>query len=108
MVRKPHRATRTARTRSRRFGGHCEACGKSLCSCQAYQYTDESNGAITASAPFLCRSCYELRYGVKIPTEAEHCKARLLEKLGRYADAFPDERDRDLVSRIMRLIDSTD
>ena len=78
MAIKPHRATRTARSRS----------------------------AITASAPFLCRSCYERRYGVRIPTEAEHYKARLLEKLGRYADAFPDERDRDLVSRIMRLIDS--
>lgn len=108
MAIKPHRATRTARTRSRKFGGHCESCGKSLCICQAYQYTDESNGAITASAPFLCRSCYELRYGVRIPTEAERYKARLLEKLGRYADAFLCERDRDLVSRIIRLIDSTD
>ena len=105
---KPHRATRTARTRSRKFSGHCEACGKPLCICRAYQYTDESNGAITASAPFLCRSCYELRYGVKMPTETERYKARLLEKLGRYADAFPDEMGRDLISRIMRLIDSTD
>lgn len=108
MAMKPHRATRTARTRSRKFGGRCEACGKALCSCQAYQYTDESNGAITASAPFLCRSCYELRYGVKIPTETERYKARLLGNLYRCADAFPDERDRDLVFRIMRLIDSTD
>ena len=107
MVMKPHRATRTARTRSHKFSGRCEACGKPLCSCQAYQYTDESNGAITASAPFLCRSCYEDRYGVKIPTEAEQYKARLLDKLGGYLDAFPDEKERDLLSRVMRLIDST-
>ena len=66
MANKPHRMTRTARSRSRKFAGRCEACGKPLCSCRAYQYTDESNGAITANAPFLCRECYETRYGVKI------------------------------------------
>lgn len=43
----PHRMTRTARTRSRKFSGRCESCGKPLCSCRAYQYTDENNGAIT-------------------------------------------------------------
>lgn len=62
----PHRMTRTARTRSRKFSGRCESCGKPLCSCRAYQYTDENNGAITANAPYLCRDCYETRYGVKI------------------------------------------
>ncbi len=108
MAIKPHRATRTARTRARKFSGRCESCGKPLCSCHAYQYTDESNGAITASAPFLCRSCYEERYGVKIPTEAEQYKAHLLDKLGGYLDVFPDEKERDLLSRVMRLIDSTD
>lgn len=71
---KPYRATRTARTRSRKFSGRCEACGKPLCSCRAYQYTDESNGAITASAPFLCRDCYEQKYGVRIPTEVDAYK----------------------------------
>ena len=80
---KPYRATRTARTRSRKFSGRCEACGKPLCSCRAYQYTDESNGAITASAPFLCRDCYEQKYGVRIPTEVDAYKARLLQSLGR-------------------------
>ena len=58
----PHRMTRTARTRSRKFSGRCESCGKPLCSCRAYQYTDENNGAITANAPYLCRDCYETRY----------------------------------------------
>ena len=87
MSSKPHRTTRTARTRSRKFSGRCESCGKPLCSCRAYQYTDESNGAITANAPYLCRDCYETRYGVKIPTEVDAYKARLLGVLGRYADS---------------------
>lgn len=86
MSSKPHRTTRTARTRSRKFSGRCESCGKPLCSCRAYQYTDESNGAITANAPYLCRDCYETRYGVKIPTEVDAYKARLLGVLVRYAD----------------------
>ena len=107
MAIKPHRAIRTAHTRSRKFSGRCEACRKSLCICQAYQYPDESNGAIPASAPFLCRSCYEQRYSVKIPTETEQYKARLLDKLSNYLDAFPDGKERDLLSRVMRLIDST-
>lgn len=108
MSSKPHRMTRTARTRSHKFSGHCEACGKPLCSCRAYQYTDESNGAITASAPFLCRNCYEQRYGVKIPTEIDAYKARLLGALGRYADESGDASARDLAFRLMRLIENTD
>ncbi len=107
MATKPHRAIRTARTRSRKFSGRCEACGKPLCSCRAYQYTDESNGAITASAPFLCRDCYEKRYGVRIPTEVDAYKARLLESLGLYADHVGGAES-DLVFRIMRLIENTD
>lgn len=74
VANKPHRMTRTARTRSRKFSGHCESCGKPLCSCRAYQYTDESNGAITANAPYLCRACYETRYGVKMPTEVDRTR----------------------------------
>lgn len=104
---KPYRATRTARTRSRKFSGRCEACGKPLCSCRAYQYTDESNGAITASAPFLCRDCYEQKYGVRIPTEVDAYKSRLLHTLGRYADHVGGSES-DLVIRVMRLIESTD
>ena len=104
---KPHRATRTARTRSRKFSGRCEACGKPLCSCRAYQYTDESNGAITASAPFLCRNCYEQKYGVRIPTEVDAYKSRLLHTLGRYVGHVGGSES-DLVIRVMRLIESTD
>jgi hypothetical protein len=103
-----HRATRTARARSRKFSGHCDACGAPLCSCRAYQYTDESNGAITASAPYLCRACYEKRYGVKIPTEVDAYKARLLGALGRYADQVADPSARDFAFRVMRLIEHTD
>lgn len=108
MAIQPHRATRAARTRPRKFAGRCEACGKPLCSCRAYQYTDESNGAITASAPFLCRECYEKRYGVKIPTEVDAYKARLLGVLGRYADHVADVSEREFAFRVMRLIDSTE
>lgn len=104
---KSHRMTRTARARSRKFAGRCEACGNPLCSCRAYQYTDESNGAITANSPFLCRECYETRYGVKIPTEIDAYKARLLGVLGRFADQVDDAPARDLTFRIMRLIDNT-
>lgn len=108
VANKPHRMTRTARTRSRKFSGHCESCGKPLCSCRAYQYTDESNGAITANAPYLCRDCYETRYGVKIPTEVDAYKARLLGVLGRYADSVEGAPARDLALRVMRLIENTD
>lgn len=107
MSQKPHRVTRTARTRSRKFSGHCEACGKPLCSCRAYQYTDESNGAITASAPYLCAACYEQRYGVKIPTDVDRYKRRLLDRLGRCADLL-DGPDRDLFTRVMRYIEETE
>lgn len=105
---KSHRKTRTARARSRKFAGRCEACGKPLCSCRAYQYTDESNGAITANSPFLCRECYETRYGVKIPTEIDAYKARLLGALGRFTVRTADASARDLVVRVMRLIENTD
>lgn len=108
VANKPHRMTRTARTRSRKFSGHCESCGKPLCSCRAYQYTDESNGAITANAPYLCRDCYETRYSVKIPTEVDAYKARLLGVLGRYADSVEGAPARDLALRVMRLIENTD
>ncbi len=108
MSNKPHRVTRTARTRSRKFSVHCESCGKPLCSCRAYQYTDESNGAITANAPFLCRECYETRYGVKIPTEVDAYKARLLGVLWRYSDSVEDAHARDLAFRVIRLIENTD
>lgn len=107
MPYKSHRATRSIRTRSRKFSGHCESCGKPLCSCRAYQYTDESNGAITMNAPYLCRDCYEKQYGVKIPTDVEAYKGRLLCKLSRYADHF-DGPEHDLFARIMRVIENTD
>ena len=44
---KPHRAVRTCKTKTRKFNGKCEECGKSICSCKAYSYVDES----TASLP---------------------------------------------------------
>lgn len=108
MPNNPHRAIRAARSRPRKFAGHCEACGKPLCSCRAYQYTDESNAAITNSAPYLCRDCYEQKYGVRIPTEVDAYKRRLLSVLSRYADQVGDGPESDFAFRVMRLIESTD
>ena len=48
------------------------------------------------------------RYGVKIPTEVDAYKARLLGALGRYSERTTDASARDLVFRIMRLIENTD
>lgn len=62
----------------------------------------------TANAPYLCRDCYETRYGVKIPTEVDAYKARLLGVLGRYADSVEGAPARDLALRVMRLIENTD
>lgn len=100
--------TKTARTRSRKFGGHCEACGKSICACKAYQYTDDSNGAISANSQYLCRDCYEKKYGVEIPTEVEVYKKRLKDKLRHYVIRLNDEKSKDIALGIMRLIEKTD
>lgn len=108
MAYKPHREIRTIRSHSRRFSGHSDACGKPLCSCKAYQYVDESNGAITTNAPYLCRDCYEQKYGVKIPTEVDAYKTRVLGALERYAEQQDDESFRDFVYRVMHFIRNTD
>ena len=108
MASKPHREIRLARTTSRKFKGRCEDCGKSICSCKAYQYVDENNAAISNSAPYLCRSCYERRYNVKLPTEIDAYKEKLLNFLARYAAILNDEEKADFVYRVMRVIENTD
>jgi uncharacterized metal-binding protein len=40
----------------------CRKCGKDLCLGHLYQYTDESNIAITRNSPLLCRECYMETY----------------------------------------------
>lgn len=104
---KPHRNIRAAHIRHRKFSGQCDACGKPLCSCKAYQYTDENSEAISASAPFLCHDCYEKQYGEKIPTEIDAFKSRLLDVLWHYAEQV-DDSSCDFVYRVIRLIENTD
>lgn len=80
---KPHRAVRTCKTKPRKFNGHCEECGKSICSCKSYSYVDESNAAISNSSPILCKECYEKKYNVHIDTEVERFKKNLINSLHR-------------------------
>ena len=97
-----------SRTRSRKFNGHCECCGEVICSCKAYQHTDDSNGAINANAKYLCHTCYEREYGIKIPTEVEAYKFRLMDKLRRCAMQFDDEKLREILLGVVRLVEKTD
>lgn len=78
---KPHRAVRTCKTKTRKFNGKCEECGKSICSCKAYSYVDESNGSVTNSSPYLCKECYEKKYNTHILTDVERFKNRLISSL---------------------------
>jgi len=87
MALQPHRAQRRSLSRSRKFSGKCEGCGKSICSCKAYQYVDGNNAAITNNSPYLCKECYEARYNVKIPGEADTYRNNLVAWLQRMREA---------------------
>lgn len=76
-------STRPYKGRVRKFKGYCEECKKEICSCKAYQYTDESNAAITNNSPYLCKSCYEKKYNVHISTDVERFKNSLIDTLQR-------------------------
>lgn len=78
---KAHREIRTSKTKPRKFNGHCEECGKSICSCKSYSYVDESNASISNSSPILCKECYEEKYNVHIDTEIERFKKNLINSL---------------------------
>jgi hypothetical protein len=78
---KPHRQVRICKTKPRKFNGYCDECGKSICSCKAYSYVDESNAAISNSSPVLCKECYEKKYNVHIDTEVERFKKNLINSL---------------------------
>lgn len=99
---------RSYRNIRRKFNGNCECCGLSICACKAYKYTDDSNGEISARSQYLCRDCYEKKYGVKIPTEVEAYKKRLKDKLRRYAIRSDDRNARDMTLRIIQIIEKTD
>ena len=74
-------SNRTYKGRTRKFKGYCEECQKEICSCKAYQYLDESNAAISNNSPYLCKTCYEKKYKVHIPTGVEAFKSNLISTL---------------------------
>lgn len=90
MSYKPHRAIRPCKTHIRKFNGKCECCNKSICSCRAYQYIDDSNGAITNNAPYLCKDCYENKYGVRIKTDVEAFRDRIADMIDKVSESGGD------------------
>lgn len=46
----------------------CSVCKKIICGKHAYQYTDESNIAITKNSPILCLEDYNKTYEKRINT----------------------------------------
>lgn len=49
--------------RPRKQPKKCQYCGKRTD--DLYTYVDESNIAITRNAPYLCKDCYQHKYGNK-------------------------------------------
>lgn len=103
----PHRAVRTSKSRPRKFNGHCEECGKSICICKAYQYVDGNNAAITNNSPYLCIQCAEKRYGIKIPSPEQAYRDRLVSSLERLYDRLKED-EKDLMGRIIGYINHFD
>lgn len=50
-------------SRSRKYHGKCEECGTPTPANEVYCYVDDTNPAINYSAPYLCKACYEKKYG---------------------------------------------
>ena len=78
---KAHRNIRTAKATSHKFTGKCGKCGRSVCEEHSYIYVDESNAAISNSGQYLCKRCYEERYGIHIKGDVEAFRERLQLKL---------------------------
>ena len=103
---KAHREIRTSKTRIRKFNGYCEECKKEICSCKAYQYVDESNGAITNNSPYLCKQCYEKRYNVHIKDDVERFKSRLVDTLQQIQ--YNNNLDTIRIDKLVEYIKNTD
>lgn len=50
-------------TKARKYNGKCEHCGTPKPLSEVYCYVDDVNPAINYNAPYLCKECYEKRYG---------------------------------------------
>lgn len=51
--------------KARKYNGKCEECGTPKPPTEIYSYVDDVNPAINYNAPYLCKECYEKRYGKK-------------------------------------------
>lgn len=98
--------TRQYKGRPRKFNGYCEECQKEICSCKAYQNTDGNNAAITNNSPYLCKSCYEKKYNVHIPTDVERFKNRLIDTLQQIQYDYKVDTIR--IDRLIEYIKNTD
>lgn len=65
----------------KKFLGYCENCKKSLCEEHAYFFVDGNNATITNNSPYLCSCCYETIYGVKIESDIQRFKKKLIKSL---------------------------
>ena len=99
-------SNRTYKGRTRKFKGYCEECQKEICSCKAYQYVDESNAAISNNSPYLCKSCYEKKYNVHIPTDIERFKNKLINTLQQIQYNYKVDTIR--IDKIIEYITNTD
>lgn len=70
----------------KKFLGYCENCRKSLCEEHAYFLVDGNNEAITDNSPYLCDNCYQTEYGVKIESDVERFRKKLIKSLLRYKE----------------------
>ena len=50
----------------RKYKGKCEQCGTPKPPNEIYSYVDDVNPAINYNAPYLCKECYENKYGAKL------------------------------------------
>ena len=50
-------------TKARKYNGKCEGCGTPKQLNEVYCYVDDVNPAINHNAAYLCKECYEKRYG---------------------------------------------
>ncbi len=60
-----YKVPRRKYTKARKYNGKCENCGKLTPENEVYSYVDGDNYSISYYSPYLCKQCYEERYGGK-------------------------------------------
>lgn len=51
------------KTGSRKYKGKCEMCNKETKLSETYCYVDDTCASMNYYAPYLCKECYENKYG---------------------------------------------